>query len=406
MRKGLVALLFTSAVYAGDFQEELKLLENRVKAYAHDNCETKVTIRQLIDEDVKKVYQRNWVNKIEGVNKFVHDYYASQFGICLDIVDIEQWNPAESDMAALAVDVRFREPKGIHVLLALTGKQSDDDIPGSGFLNGNHAVSRMTKNEKGYVLIHELGHLFGATDIENPNSVMHFEYSPSLDWDEQNKQTVLKNKNRSWALYDYEKGLYEVLESLKNPRAKQKLRDVAILDDNNEEGKAARKLEKLVKQYPQEKFLQYYLGRLYEKSNQEEKATKAYERAYALGADYAVLLNNVAYSYLARETDKEKALAFAQRAVQKYPTDESYRDTLGWAYYHNGLYAEAEKELLQIIENKENTEYLYHLGMTYDKLQKYDPAKEIFTKLAGNEITLKLRILAQKKLKEYELQKR
>jgi len=164
-------------------------------------------------------------------------------------------------MGALGVNVLFREPKDVHTIIALTGKQDDDGILGTAFFSGNHAVARMAKNERGYVLIHELGHLFGAVDIENPNSVMHFEYSPSLDWDEQNKQTVLKNKNRPWVLYDYEKGLYEQLHQWKNnSRAIQKLREVAILDNDDEEGKAARKLEKLVKQYPQEKFLFTVMG--------------------------------------------------------------------------------------------------------------------------------------------------
>ena len=52
-------------------------------------------------------------------------------------------------------------------------------------------------------------------------------------------------------------------------------------------------------------------------------------------------------------------------------------DTLGWAYYHQGVYNAAIDMLQQAAKAEpENPNYHYHLGMAYEKSNDYAQAKK------------------------------
>jgi tetratricopeptide (TPR) repeat protein len=59
------------------------------------------------------------------------------------------------------------------------------------------------------------------------------------------------------------------------------------------------------------------------------------------------------------------------------PDAPATADTLGWAYYHQGVY-NAAIDMLQRAEKAEptNPNYHYHLGMAYEKSNDYAQAKK------------------------------
>ena len=61
--------------------------------------------------------------------------------------------------------------------------------------------------------------------------------------------------------------------------------------------------------------------------------------------DNVVALNNLAYHYMLREVQIEKAISMAERAVA-LERQAIYLDTLGYGYYLVGRYGEA-RELLE-----------------------------------------------------------
>ena len=72
-----------------------------------------------------------------------------------------------------------------------------------------------------------------------------------------------------------------------------------------------------------------------------------------------------------------------REAVEGDPDNEAYRDSLGWAYYQMGRYAEAVEELKKAVAaggDEPDGVILDHLGDAYDKLGQADKARETWQK--------------------------
>ena len=65
-----------------------------------------------------------------------------------------------------------------------------------------------------------------------------------------------------------------------------------------------------------------------------------------------------------------------ERAVKSDPTNSSYLDSLGWAYYKLGEYTDAEKYLREAVRHNPSSATIQeHLGDVLQKLGKPDAAK-------------------------------
>jgi cellulose synthase operon protein C len=71
------------------------------------------------------------------------------------------------------------------------------------------------------------------------------------------------------------------------------------------------------------------------------------------------------------------ALSLAQTARRGLPNLPNSADTLGWAYYHQGVYSSAADMFRQAIKgDPENPTYHYHLGMAYEGQKNYAMARK------------------------------
>ncbi len=138
------------------------------------------------------------------------------------------------------------------------------------------------------------------------------------------------------------------------------------------------------------------LTRVYKINGQMEKTAAAIRTAAALDPGDRVLSNNLAFLYLDAGREFNKAFELASAAYEKRPNDPAFADTLGWAYYHKGIYGQAVwylKEAAAVIANNsmENSDIgedekaivQYHLGMALKAKGDTEEAEKHLEKAVG-----------------------
>lgn len=104
-------------------------------------------------------------------------------------------------------------------------------------------------------------------------------------------------------------------------------------------------------------------------------ALEIIEEGYKKFKDSPIFQSNLAWLLLEDNQQTNRALCLAQSAYEKMPENIAICDTLGWAYYHKGIYSQAIW-LLSDVEKKapDNGFIQYHLGMTYYQQGKIEKA--------------------------------
>jgi tetratricopeptide (TPR) repeat protein len=92
-----------------------------------------------------------------------------------------------------------------------------------------------------------------------------------------------------------------------------------------------------------------------------------YERALQEAPDHVPAMNNLAYILADTGADLDRALKLAQKAKELAPDDPAVNDTIGWTYYHKGMYP-AALEYLRKAETDSSPVRKCHLAMVYIKL--------------------------------------
>lgn len=88
-------------------------------------------------------------------------------------------------------------------------------------------------------------------------------------------------------------------------------------------------------------YLFYARGMANERAGDWLKAEADFRTALRLNPDQPQVLNYLGYSYVDRNENLDEALAMIETAVAKVPDDGAITDSLGWALYRLGRYAEA-----------------------------------------------------------------
>jgi Flp pilus assembly protein TadD len=98
-------------------------------------------------------------------------------------------------------------------------------------------------------------------------------------------------------------------------------------------------------------FWQVYLYRAFANDGLDNflGVVENYQQVLMRQPDNHLALNNLAYHYLLREVQIDKAVEMAERAVELERRD-IYLDTLGYGYYLVGRYEEAKELLLEALE--------------------------------------------------------
>jgi tetratricopeptide (TPR) repeat protein len=112
-------------------------------------------------------------------------------------------------------------------------------------------------------------------------------------------------------------------------------------------------------------FLWQHLGELNLKYQRYEEAVKVYSRALELDPENALLLNNFAYTCLETGKNEAEALEMAKKSVELLPGFIFNTDTLAWAFYKNGYFAEALDTINVLYDgnNQHSAEVDFHYAM-------------------------------------------
>ena len=131
------------------------------------------------------------------------------------------------------------------------------------------------------------------------------------------------------------------------------------------------------------------LAQVYEVTGETNKAIKRYEEMLELKPDADIVANNLASLLTDNRTDKASHTK-AYNISRRFKNSEipQFRDTLGWASYHIGKYAEADSLLKSAVARLPNIpDFHYHLGMNYLAREETKLAREELEKalkLAGD----------------------
>jgi tetratricopeptide (TPR) repeat protein len=112
-----------------------------------------------------------------------------------------------------------------------------------------------------------------------------------------------------------------------------------------------------------------------ERAGDRKGAEESLRSILAKDPNNATALNNLGYFLIERNERLTEALEMIQRAVRSEPTNASYLDSLGWAYFKLGKLDEAERHLSDAARRDTSSATIQeHLGDIYQKLGKTEQA--------------------------------
>lgn len=120
----------------------------------------------------------------------------------------------------------------------------------------------------------------------------------------------------------------------------------------------------------------YFRGICFERSKRWDKAEADLKKALELFPDQPQVLNYLGYSWVDQGINLDEGMRMISHAVEQRPDDGYIVDSLGWAYYRIGNYAEAVKNLERAIELKpEDPTVNDHLGDVYWRIGRTQEAR-------------------------------
>ncbi len=116
-------------------------------------------------------------------------------------------------------------------------------------------------------------------------------------------------------------------------------------------------------------------------ANNFDESEKTLKEILKTDSTNTTALNNYGYFLLERNERFPEALEMIQKAQSSDPTNSSFLDSLGWAYFKLGNLIEAEKALSEAARRSTGSATIIdHLGDLYAKQGKLDTAKDLWRK--------------------------
>jgi tetratricopeptide (TPR) repeat protein len=118
-----------------------------------------------------------------------------------------------------------------------------------------------------------------------------------------------------------------------------------------------------------------------ERAGDPKGSEDSLRRILARDPNNATALNNLGYFLVERNERLTEALQLIQRAVRANPTNSSFLDSLGWAYFKLGKLDEAERHLTEAARrNNTSATIQEHLGDLYRQRGKLEMARSAWQK--------------------------
>jgi predicted Zn-dependent protease len=118
-----------------------------------------------------------------------------------------------------------------------------------------------------------------------------------------------------------------------------------------------------------------------ERAGDTKGSEESLRRVLEKDPDNATALNNLGYFLVERNERLTEALEMIQRAVKAEPTNSSFLDSLGWAYFKLGKLDEAERQLKEAARRDPASSTIQeHLGDVFQKQGKAAEARAAWQK--------------------------
>jgi len=122
--------------------------------------------------------------------------------------------------------------------------------------------------------------------------------------------------------------------------------------------------------------LLYYRGIAYERSKQWERAEADFLKALEFEPDQPYVLNYLAYSWVDKGMNFDRALTMLNKAVEQKPEDGYIVDSLGWAYFRLGRFDLAVGHLEKAVELVPQDPVINdHLGDAFWRVGRHNEAR-------------------------------
>lgn len=194
------------------------------------------------------------------------------------------------------------------------------------------------------------------------------------------------------ALYYRYKNEYEKADKLlqkamlldhKNPKYKRELDD--MLSEQSEMATGIQKYKQAIAKNPNDPNPVADLGKFYLRWRKYDKAEEQYKKAVQLAAIVAkapvAVVKPNADELDFDETESDKPVEPVVQEPSKVP---EYANSLGWFYYNDKKYAQAETAFKTALKvNPKHTPAQFGLGRTYEALEQYDLAASHYTQAAA-----------------------
>lgn len=144
-------------------------------------------------------------------------------------------------------------------------------------------------------------------------------------------------------------------------------------------GAAIRRAQNVIELYPPLPQGYLLLAEAYRKDGKPAQAISVYQQLLEINPDVAEAYHELALTYMDDLKDAGQALHFASEGARRFPRDAKSQDVLGWVYFNEGRYEDAQAGFLKAVGSSgHHASYHYHLGLAWERLGRSDEAVRAF----------------------------
>jgi tetratricopeptide (TPR) repeat protein len=192
------------------------------------------------------------------------------------------------------------------------------------------------------------------------NEAMQLESEGKLDDAVAVYRALLEDVGRGPSSEESRKGRFEILGQIAQAyeRGKRWAEMAKALDES----------EKLASSNAEKAGIFFMRGAMLERQKQYDASEKQFRKVLELDPKHADALNYLGYMLADRNVRLEEAAQLVKKALDLQPENGAFLDSMGWVYYRQAKYAEAQGLLERALERMPDPTVYDHLGDVYAKL--------------------------------------
>ncbi len=290
----------------------------------------------------------SWKKDIKKLLGNCSEIFKDNFGIEFRIAAWESWRP-EKDLDSLQAfldDLKRKVPSGdADVVLGLLAPYYENDTPAgiADYFSGCVLLKVANPWAMAPVAVHELGHIFGAVDLEENGSVMN-PGNPGLEFDSFSARIITLNRDRCFhtGTFPFPPDLtndviaaFQERASLRRCEPELHLFLAYLYIEAADYASASTECQKVLETNPESADVQVLLANLKLALGDVDAAITTYEKILARQPNLPTVHFNLGVAWLKRGNQEEAASAFRE-AIHLKPDHAEAHASLGCIYLKNG----------------------------------------------------------------------